>query len=72
MLNSALDRPWSQYFCCLVAANREFARKNPIATKRALRAIIKGSEICASDPERAATAFLKLGYPTNPDMPARP
>jgi NitT/TauT family transport system substrate-binding protein len=67
VLNSALDRPWSQYFCCMVAANREFARKNPIATKRALRAILKGSEICANDPERAATAFLKQGYPTNPD-----
>lgn len=67
VLNSALDKPWSQYYCCMVAANREFARKNPIATKRALRAIIKGSEICASDPERAAQAFLRLGYPTNPD-----
>ncbi len=67
VLNSALDRPWSQYFCCMVAANREFARKNPVATKRALRAILKGSEICATDPERAATAFLKQGYPTNPD-----
>ena len=67
VLNSALDRPWSQYFCCLVAANREFAQKNPVATKRALRAIIKGSEICATDPERAALAFLKQGYATNPD-----
>lgn len=67
VLNSALDKPWSQYYCCMVAANREFARKYPIATKRALRAIIKGSEICASDPERAAQAFLRLGYTTNPD-----
>ena len=67
VLNSALDRPWSQYFCCLVAANREFTLKYPIATKRALRAIIKGSEICATDPERAATAFLRLGYATHPE-----
>ena len=65
VLNSGLDRPWSQYFCCLVAANREFAQKNPIATKRALRAIIKGSELCATDPELGAQAFLKQGYPTN-------
>jgi len=67
VLNSALDRPWSQYFCCIVAANREFARKNPVATKRALRAIVKGGELCATDPELAAKAYLRQGYPTNPD-----
>jgi ABC-type nitrate/sulfonate/bicarbonate transport system substrate-binding protein len=50
------DRPWLQYFCCMVAANREFVRRNPAATKRALRAIVKGMEICAADPERAARA----------------
>jgi NitT/TauT family transport system substrate-binding protein len=26
VVNSATDRPWSQYFCCMVAANREFVR----------------------------------------------
>jgi NitT/TauT family transport system substrate-binding protein len=67
LLDSAIDRPWSQYFCCMVAANREFAQKNPIATKRALRAIIKGSELCATDPEHGARAFLKLGYDTDPN-----
>jgi NitT/TauT family transport system substrate-binding protein len=67
LLDSAVDRPWSQYFCCMVAANREFARKNPVATKRALRAIIKGSELCATDPELGARAFLNLGYDTNPN-----
>jgi len=65
LLNSALDRPWSQYFCCLIAANREFARKNPIATKRAIRAILKGSEICATDPGRGAKAFLDHGFSMN-------
>ena len=24
VVNSNVDRPWSQYFCCMVAANREF------------------------------------------------
>jgi NitT/TauT family transport system substrate-binding protein len=38
IVNSAQDRPWSQYFCCMLAGNREFVRKNPIATKRAVRA----------------------------------
>jgi ABC-type nitrate/sulfonate/bicarbonate transport system substrate-binding protein len=28
-------------FCCVAAANREFVRKHPVATKRALRAFMK-------------------------------
>jgi NitT/TauT family transport system substrate-binding protein len=67
LLNSAMDRPWSQYFCCMVSANREFAQKNPVATKRVLRAILKGSDICASEPDRGAKAYLDLGYKINPD-----
>ena len=66
VLNSAMDRPWSQYFCCLVSANREFAQRHPVATKRALRAILKASEICASDPYRAVKAFLAQKFATDP------
>ena len=29
-----MDRPWSQYFCCMLAGNAEFVRKYPVATKR--------------------------------------
>ncbi len=68
ILTSALDRPWSQYFCCLVPANREFVRKNPAAAKRALRALIKASEICASDPDLAVKAYIKQGFKPNPDV----
>jgi len=39
ILNSSLDRPWSQYFCCMISGNREFVRKHPVATKRAMRAL---------------------------------
>jgi NitT/TauT family transport system substrate-binding protein len=38
LVNSMMDRPWSQYFCCMVVGNREFVRHHPVATKRALRA----------------------------------
>ncbi len=51
VVNSAVDRPWSQYFCCVLAANREFIRKSPVAAKRALRAILK-----AADPVRPRAA----------------
>jgi NitT/TauT family transport system substrate-binding protein len=61
VVNSSVDRPWSQYFCCVVAGHREFVRKHPVATKRALRAILKGANICALEPERAAQALVKQG-----------
>ena len=67
LLNSAIDRPWSQYFCCIISANRDFVHKHPVATKRAVRAILKGSELCASDPDLGAKAFLAQGFKTNPD-----
>jgi NitT/TauT family transport system substrate-binding protein len=62
VVNTTLDRPWSQYFCCMVIGNREFVRKHPVATKRALRAILKGVEICAVEPERAARLVVDKGY----------
>jgi len=59
--NSAVDRPWSQYFCCLLGGNREFVRKYPIATKRVLRAILKTADLCVSDPTRVARRLVSLG-----------
>src|SRR6266540_625368 len=53
VVNSGVGRPWSQYFCCLVAGTREFVRKYPVATKRALRAILKETDLCALEPDRA-------------------
>jgi len=65
VVNSAVDRPWSQYFCCMLVGNREFVRKNPVATKRALRAILKASELCAADPDLGARAYLARGFATD-------
>ena len=64
LVNSATDRPWSQYFCCLLTSSKEFVRKNPVATKRALRAILKAADLCAADPERAARALVDRGFTT--------
>ncbi len=50
VVNSSTDRPWSQYFCCMLAGNRDFVRKHPIATKRALRALLKATDFCVTDP----------------------
>ena len=62
ILNTARDRPWSQYFCCVIAGNREFVRKNPIATKRAIRAILKGADLCADQPEQAARHLVAKNW----------
>jgi NitT/TauT family transport system substrate-binding protein len=67
IVNSAIDRPWSQYFCCVAIGNREFVRRHPIATKRALRAILKGADLCASAPDRAARMIIERGFTPNYD-----
>lgn len=65
VLNGTLDRPWSQYFCCVVAGNREFVRKHPVATTRAVRAILKAADICGREPERAARLLVDKGHTHN-------
>jgi NitT/TauT family transport system substrate-binding protein len=67
VVNSATDRPWSQYFCCMLAGNREFVRKHPVATKRALRAILKSADICALEPDRVARFIVEKGFAQNYD-----
>ena len=67
VVNSATDRPWSQYFCCMVTANRHFVRKNPVATKRALRAFLKATDICALEPERIAKHLVEKKYTPRED-----
>jgi NitT/TauT family transport system substrate-binding protein len=61
VVNSTLDRPWSQYFCCLVTGSRDFVQKHPVATKRALRAFLKSVDLCATAPERVARRLVDAG-----------
>jgi NitT/TauT family transport system substrate-binding protein len=60
--SSITDRPWSQYYCCLLTTHTEFARKYPVATKRALRAILKAADLCVSEPKRVAQRLVDQGY----------
>jgi NitT/TauT family transport system substrate-binding protein len=62
ILDSAVDRPWSQYFCCLLAGNTEFIHQHPIATKRAVRAILKATDLCFAEPERVAQRLVDGGF----------
>jgi NitT/TauT family transport system substrate-binding protein len=62
VVNSMMDRPWSQYFCCMVYAHREFVRTHPVAMKRALRAILKAGDLCTREPERVAQFLVDKGF----------
>jgi NitT/TauT family transport system substrate-binding protein len=62
VVSTILDRPWSQYFCCVICSNKEFVRTHPVATKRATRAILKSTSICALEPERVARFLVDKGY----------
>ena len=62
LVNTTIDRPWSQYFCCMAFGNRDFVAKNPVATKRALRALLKAAEQCAADPERVVRTLVDRGF----------
>ncbi|MCI0659008.1 MAG: ABC transporter substrate-binding protein [Acidobacteria bacterium] len=67
VVNSMVDRPWSQYFCCMVAGNREFVRRHPVAVKRTLRAIFQASDLIAHEPERTARFLVDRGFTKNYD-----
>jgi NitT/TauT family transport system substrate-binding protein len=62
ILNMALDKPWSQYFCCLWVGNADFVREHPVATKRALRAILKATDQCRTEPEGAVRGLVERGF----------
>jgi NitT/TauT family transport system substrate-binding protein len=62
ILRTAVDRPWSQYFCCTLAGNREFVARHPVATKRVIRAFLKAADPCVSAPEQAARLIVDGGF----------
>ena len=67
VVNSLVDKPWSQYFCCIVTGNRDFVRKYPIAAKRAVRAILKAANLCAANPEQTARLLVDRKFTPNYD-----
>jgi NitT/TauT family transport system substrate-binding protein len=62
ILNTTTDKPWSQYFCCVLVGNSEFVHNHPVATKAFLRAVLKANDICAADPGRAAQQLVDRGF----------
>ena len=62
ILSTTLDRPWSQYFCCMLIGNADFVRRNPIATKRVVRAMVRAQDICALKPDWVAQRLVDRGF----------
>jgi NitT/TauT family transport system substrate-binding protein len=71
VVNTTTDKPWSQYFCCMLSGNREFVRNYPVATKRVVRALVKAADLCAQDPASAARLLVENGYAQRGDYVLR-
>jgi NitT/TauT family transport system substrate-binding protein len=62
IIDTGVDRPWSQYFCCMLAGSREYLQKYPVAAKRVVRAILKATDLCATEPARVAQQLVDGGF----------
>ena len=46
----------------MVAGNRDYIQRYPVATKRVLRAILKATDLCATDPASVARQLVDGGF----------
>ncbi|MGQ0846331.1 MAG: ABC transporter substrate-binding protein [Sporichthyaceae bacterium] len=65
VVNSASDRPWSNYYCCVTAANADWRGRHPVAAQRALRAFLRAADTTAAHPHRAARALVEKRFTAN-------
>jgi NitT/TauT family transport system substrate-binding protein len=68
ILRSAVDRPWVQYFCCMLGGNLQYVRDHPVATKRVLRAILKATDLCATEPKQSARRLVEGKFTPREDF----
>jgi NitT/TauT family transport system substrate-binding protein len=61
ILRTAVDRPWSNYFCCMLAGHPDYVGRYPVATKRVVRAVMKLVDLCASNPAGVAQRIVDAG-----------
>jgi NitT/TauT family transport system substrate-binding protein len=66
--NQLMDLPWSRLACCFLFARQEWVRANPVAAKRAVRAILRSADaqtFSRADAVRRATDRGLFGGPAN-------
>jgi len=62
VLSTTADRPWSDYYCCMLAGNADFVRTHPVAAKGVLRAVLKITDLCATNPAEVAQRLVEGGF----------
>ena len=67
LLDTLQDRPWSQHFCCMVNARREFVESIPSRRDGHPR-LPQGGGSLRTGPERAARYLAAKGYEPRYDM----
>ena len=68
IFDMTVDKPWSQYYCCLLVANRDWAKANPNAAKRATRAVLRAIDYGAKDRDRAVAIAVDKKVTQNPKI----
>jgi NitT/TauT family transport system substrate-binding protein len=63
IIDLGTDKPWSQYYCCLLGANRDWAKSHPNATKRATRAVLRAIDYGAKDRSSAVKVAVDKKVP---------
>jgi NitT/TauT family transport system substrate-binding protein len=58
IVNTSLDRPWSYYYCCMLASTADYVARYPVATKRVMRALLKAADLCVSNPQWVAQRMV--------------
>jgi NitT/TauT family transport system substrate-binding protein len=71
ILATAVDEPWSQYYCCMLAGSGAYVSTYPVATKRVLRALLKAVDLCVSAPESVAQRMVDGGFAQSYDHALR-
>jgi NitT/TauT family transport system substrate-binding protein len=61
IIDQAMDKPWSEQDCCILCANSDWARANPIAAKRAVRAVTRAADSLGTDRADAAKLATDMG-----------
>ena len=59
--SQVMDEPWSKLDCCILATSEDWYRANPIAAKRALRAIYRAADALPADRADAAKLATDKG-----------
>ena len=59
ILSLGADMPWRPQVCCYLAADSGFVKANPVAAKRATRALLRALDDATKDPMTAAKAAIK-------------